>query len=59
MKHNKLITRIAQLEEALRFYFEEYYIELVTEGSPDKDCYEDVDRGKVARCALGLKEKTK
>ena len=54
--YDKLLTRISLLEEALRFYAEEYYIERVTKGSPDEDCYEDVDHGKVARCALGLKE---
>ena len=57
MSHcDKLLTRIAKLEEALRFYAEKDYIEWVIKSSPDEDCHEDVAHGKVARCALGLKE---
>ena len=53
---DKLHTRIAKLEEALRFYAEEDYIEWMTDGSPDEDHYEDVDHGEVARRALDFKE---
>lgn len=45
-------ARVARLEEALKFYAEKDYIEWVTKGSPDEDCYEDVDKGAVARRAL-------
>jgi len=42
----------AELLEALQFYADEDYIEWVTKGSPDEDCYEDVDHGSRARAAI-------
>lgn len=51
-ERDALLEQCENMGKALQFYADEDYIEWVTKGSPDEDCYEDIDHGKIARKAL-------